>query len=212
MSATATKPQKYLALDPEHVKSMADLDAAEILPVLTECLAFALSDEADPPATKLTSGAKILRDQICAAIARRKVISAGRAKCGGKGGSKTKQTEAKQSKRKQGKARSDFALNTIPYHKEKVDDKSSTQKKPPPTIERFQAMAVKAGVPPDFAEYLHGELTRCDWTVADGSRVANPIRYLKSAWNAEQKKIRGARASGESAGELGLGGGIRIAR
>lgn len=82
----------------------------------------------------------------------------------------------------------------------------------PPTIEQFQSMAVKAGVPPDFAEYLHGELTRCDWTAADGSRVANPIRYLKSAWNTEQKKIRGACASGESAGELGLGGGIRIAR
>lgn len=89
---------------------------------------------------------------------------------------------------------------------------AQTRGKLPPTIEQFQAMAVKAGVPPDFAEYLHGELTRCDWTAADGSRVANPIRYLKSAWNAEQKKIRGARASGESAGELGLGGGIRIAR
>ena len=79
----------------------------------------------------------------------------------------------------------------------------------PPTIEQFQAMAVKAGVPADFAEYLHGELTRCEWTDADGAYIANPIRYLKSAWNAEQKKIRAARAD---VGPLGLGGGIQIAR
>ena len=79
----------------------------------------------------------------------------------------------------------------------------------PPTIEQFKAMAVTAGVPEDFAEYLHGELVRCDWTTADGSHVANPIRYLKSAWNAEQKKIRGARAD---MGPLGLGPGIDIAR
>ena len=199
MSATAAKPQTYLALDPEHIKSMADLDAAEILPILNECLVFALSDKADPPATELMSGAKILRDQICAAIARRKVISLRRAKSGAEGGSKSKQNKAKQSKQKQGKAWSDFALNTIPYHKERVDDKSSTTKKQPPTIEQFKAMAVKAGVPEDFAVYLHAELEKCDWTTADGSHIANPIRYLKSAWNAEQKKIRAARVSGDDA-------------
>lgn len=205
MIATATKPQKYLALDPEHIKSMADLDAAEILPVLNECLVFALSDEADPPATKLTSGAKILRDQICAAIARRKIISAGRAKSGGEGGSKSKQTKAKASKRKQRGAMGGFAC--IPNHtnpKENVDDKSSTQKKQPPTIEQFRAMAVKAGVPQDFADYLHAELESVGWTTANGSYVANPNRYLKSAWNAEQKKIRAARVDGI--------GGFKIAR
>ena len=204
MSATSTKPQTYLALDPEHVKSLADLDAAEILPVLNECLVFALSDEADPPATKLTSGAKILRDQICAAIARRKIISAARAKSGGEGGSKSKQTKAKASKRKQKQAMGDFAMNTKPYQEEKVDDKSSTQKKQPPTIGQFLAMAVTAGVPADFAAYLHGELARCDWTAADGAYIANPMRYLKSAWNAEQKKIRAARVDGI--------GGFKIAR
>ena len=205
MSATATKPQKYLALDPEHIKSLADLDAAEILPVLNECLVFALSDEADPPATKLTSGAKILRDQICAAIARRKIISAGRAKSGGEGGSKSKQTKAKRSKRKQSEAMGGFAC--IPNHskpRENVDDKSSTQKKQQPTIEQFRAMAVKAGVPQDFADYLHAELKSVGWTTANGSCVANPIRYLKSAWNAEQKKIRAARVDGI--------GGFKIAR
>ena len=206
---TKAKEQKYLALDFEHVESFADIDAGEILSVLTECAAFAKSQDAAAPKSKLRGGAKILRDQICAAIARRKTISKERAASGKTGGSKPKQNQAKQSKRKQGKARSDFALNTIPYHKEKVDDKSSTQKKLPPTIEQFQAMAVKAGVPADFAEYLHGELTRCEWTDADGAYIANPIRYLKSAWNSEQKKFRAARAD---VGPLGLGGGIQIAR
>lgn len=208
MSETAIKPQKYLALDPEHIRSLADLCYDEILPVLNECLAFAISDEADPPDTKLASGAKILRDQICAAIARRKIISAGRAKSGGEGGSKNKQTKSKRSKRKQSEAMGGFAC--IPNHTnpiENIDDKSSTQKKQPPTIEQFKAMAATAGVPEDFAAYLHSELDIVGWTTANGSRVANPIRYLKSAWNAEQKKIRAARVSGDDAF-----GGIRIAR
>jgi hypothetical protein len=199
MSAKAIKPQKYLALDPEHIRSMADLDAAEVLPVLNECLAFALSEDKDPPATKLTSGAKILRDQICAAVARRKTVSANRAANGEKGGNKPKQRKAKQSKPKQDKASGGFAMNTNPYHKEKVDDKSSTIKKQPPTIEQFKAMAVKAGVSEGFAVYLHGELESVGWTTANGSCVENPIRYLKSAWNAEQKKIRAARVSSDDA-------------
>jgi hypothetical protein len=79
--------------------------------------------------------------------------------------------------------------------------------KQPPTIEQFKAMAVKAGVPEDFAVYLHAELESVGWTTANGSCVENPIRYLKSAWNAEQKKIRAARVSGDDAF-----GGIGIAR
>jgi hypothetical protein len=70
-----------------------------------------------------------------------------------------------------------------------------------------EAMAVKAGVPEDFAVYLHAELESVGWTTANGSCVENPIRYLKSAWNAEQKKIRAARVSGDDAF-----GGIGIAR
>ena len=65
-------------------------------------------------------------------------------------------------------------------------------------------MAVKAGVPQDFADHLHAELESVCWTTANGSCVANPIRYLKSAWNAEQKKIRAARVDGI--------GGFKIAR
>lgn len=77
--------------------------------------------------------------------------------------------------------------------------------KSPPTIEQFKAMAVTAGVPEDFAVRLHAELDSVGWTTADGSCVANPIRYLKSAWNAEQKKIRAARVSGDD-----QFGGIRV--
>lgn len=147
-------------------------------------------------------------------------ISRKRREIGSKGGAKRKQSGSKaQAKRKQTQSKAKANRNQEQEQDQDQDHngnrswvKASTATKQPPTIEQFQAMAVKAGVPSDFAAYLHGELARCDWTVADGSHVANPIRYLKSAWNAEQKKIRGARASGESAGELGLGGGIRIAR
>lgn len=90
--------------------------------------------------------------------------------------------------------------------------RAGAREKQPPTIGQFKAMAKTAGVPEDFAVYLHGELTRCDWTSADGSHVVNPIRYLKSAWMAEQKKISAARANSASSGPLGLGGGIQIAR
>ena len=84
---------------------------------------------------------------------------------------------------------------------------AQTRGKQPPTIEQFRAMADKAGVPQDFADHLHAELESVGWTTANGSYVANPIRYLKSAWNAEQKKIRAARVSGDDAF-----GGIGIAR
>lgn len=82
---------------------------------------------------------------------------------------------------------------------------AQTRGKQPPTIEQFRAMAVKAGVPQDFADHLHAELESVGWTTADGSYVANPIRYLKSAWNAEQKKMRAARVSGDD-----QFGGIRV--
>ena len=84
---------------------------------------------------------------------------------------------------------------------------AQTRVKQPPTIDQFKAMAATAGVPEDFAVYLHAELESVSWTTANGSCVANPIRYLKSAWNAEQKKILAARVSGDDAF-----GGISIAR
>ena len=62
-----------------------------------------------------------------------------------------------------------------------------------------------AGVPEDFAVYLHGELESCAWTDAKGRTVDNPIRYMKSAWMAEQKKISAARVSADDAF-----GGIRV--
>ena len=147
-------------------------------------------------------------------------ISRKRKESGSKGGASKKQTASKpQANRKQtaSKAKADpkQVKEQVKEQEQEHNANSSSattargRGKSPPTIEQFQAMAVKAGVPADFAAYLHGELARCDWTAADGSHVANPIRYLKSAWNAEQKKIRAARAD---MGPLGLGPGIDIAR
>ena len=89
--------------------------------------------------------------------------------------------------------------------KEGKKETTTGRQKLPPTIGQFLAMAVKAGVPEDFAKYLHGELESCGWTDAKGLDVDNPVRYLKSAWNAEQKKIRAARVGGDDAF-----GGIRV--
>ncbi len=152
-------------------------------------------------------------------------ISRKRREIGSKGGAKRKQSASKaEANTKQTRSKTKANRNQEQDQEQEQDQdqdhngnrslvKATTAtKKQPPTIAQFQAMAVKAGVPADFAEYLHGELARCDWTTADGSHVANPIRYLKSAWTAEQKKIRAARASAESAGPLGLGGGVKIAR
>ena len=83
--------------------------------------------------------------------------------------------------------------------------RAGAREKKPPTIGQFMAMAKTAGVPEDFAVYLHGELESCSWTDGKGRTVDNPIRYMKSAWMAEQKKISAARASADDAF-----GGIRV--
>ena len=75
-----------------------------------------------------------------------------------------------------------------------------TREKLPPTIDQFVGMAGVAGVPADFARYLFGELEKCAWTDGKGRAVDNPIRYLKSAWVAEQKKSFAPRGNGEAAG------------
>lgn len=142
-------------------------------------------------------------------------ISRKRREIGSKGGAKSKQSGSKtEAKRKQTQSKAKANNNQEQEQDQDQDHignrslvKATTATKQPPTIEQFKAMAVTAGVPEDFAVYLHAELEKCDWTTADGSHIANPIRYLKSAWNGEQKKIRAARVSGDDAF-----GGIGIAR
>lgn len=186
-------------------------------------LAFAFDGVVpDEPAGDITRAiAAAAVDGVRATIA----ISRKRREIGSKGGAKKKQpkSEAEASaKQKRSKKKANRNQDQDQEQDQDQDQDhngnrslvkgSTATRRQPPTIGQFKAMAVKAGVPEDFAEYLHGELTRCDWTAADGSHVANPIRYLKSAWTAEQKKIRAARDSAESAGPLGLGSGIQIAR
>lgn len=147
-------------------------------------------------------------------------ISRKRREIGSKGGATAKQSGSKtEAKRKQSGSKRKANRNQEQDQEQEQDQdqdhngnrslvKATTAtRKQPPTIEQFKAMAVKAGVPEDFAVYLHAELESVGWTTANGSCVENPIRYLKSAWNAEQKKIRAARVSGDDAF-----GGIGIAR
>lgn len=146
-------------------------------------------------------------------------ISRKRREIGSKGGAKRKQSGSKtEAKRKQTQSKAKANRNQEQDQEQEQDQdqdhignrslvKASTATKQPPTIEQFRAMADKAGVPQDFADHLHAELESVGWTTANGSYIANPIRYLKSAWNAEQKKIRAARVSGDDAF-----GGIGIAR
>ena len=62
-----------------------------------------------------------------------------------------------------------------------------------PTIEQFVEGANLAGVPEEFARQLFEDLRTSGWADAEGRRVGNWRRYLKTAWNAEQKKIPAAR-------------------
>lgn len=212
-----SRKMKYLALKPEWWRAIDKVPVNQLRGFIKALLDYATSDDTKNIGVNLTGIAAGVFLALSAEIEGARLKCEKKADNGGKGGKASgksrKQKEAKGSKAKQNEAKpSDDSVcftNQNQNQEEKVDDKSSTQKKLPPTIEQFQAMAVKAGVPADFAEYLHGELTRCEWTDADGAYIANPIRYLKSAWNAEQKKIRAARAD---VGPLGLGGGIQIAR
>ena len=62
-----------------------------------------------------------------------------------------------------------------------------------PTKNQFLQGGMLAGVPAEFAQKLYQDLTEAGWRDAAGVSVGNWRRYLKSAWNAEQKNL-GARA------------------
>lgn len=75
---------------------------------------------------------------------------------------------------------------------EGIDMKEEVCKKRPsktPTLKQFLAGAITAGVPADFATSLHTELESAGWADGKGLPIGNWRRYLKTAWNDEQKKI-----------------------
>ena len=73
---------------------------------------------------------------------------------------------------------------------------TATGRKPkPPTLSQFLDGASLAGVPADFARGFYADLVAAGWLDADGKRVANWRRYLRTAYLAEQKKIPAARGS-----------------
>lgn len=114
------------------------------------------------------------------------------------GGAKRKQNASKaKAKRKQnGK--------TPNQVKEQVQEQEhiaicSTTLRTRPSLLQFVQGGELAGVPADFARQLYKDLTDAGWGDSEGRDVGNWRRYLKSAWNTEQKKIRAARES--SAGD-----------
>lgn len=185
---------------------------------LDAVLDFAFEGREPTPAA---DGASV-EDGIAAAIGFQAVqmvratieISRKRKQSGSKGGASNKQTKANGSKTeakpKQNRSKAKADRKQV---KEQVQDKeqeqehnanSSTATEKPPTILQFIQGGEVAGVPADFARQLHKDLTEAGWRDSAGRYVGNWRRYLKSAWNAEQKKIRGARVDGI--------GGFKIAR
>ena len=137
-------------------------------------------------------------------------ISRKRKESGSKGGASKKQTASKpQANRKQKRSKAKADPKQV-----KEQDKEQEQEhnansytattRKPPTIEQFIAGGEVAGVPADFASQLHKDLTEAGWRDSAGQYVGNWRRYMKSAWTAEQKKIRAARVDGI--------GGFKIAR
>lgn len=65
------------------------------------------------------------------------------------------------------------------------------------TVEQFVSAGLTAGVPADFSREVWLDLEARGWVDENGRRtLTSPRAYLKSAWNAEQKKISAARVSG----------------
>lgn len=92
--------------------------------------------------------------------------------------------------------------------KEGIERRSSTERKRP-TLKQFLSQAKLAAIQPSFAEEQWYVLEADGWRDKNGSPIASPIRYLKTAWLAEQKKICAARENAESGGLFGTG--IRVA-
>lgn len=185
---------------------------------LDAVLDFAFEGREPTPAA---DGASV-EDGIAAAIGFQAVqmvratieISRKRKQSGSKGGASNKQAEAKpkqnrsktEAKRSKAKADRKQVKEHVQVQEQEQEHnaKSSTATKTPPTITQFIQIGEFAGVPEEFSRRLHKDLTEAGWLDAKGLYVANWRRYLKSAWNAEQKKISAAREDGI--------GGFRIAR
>ena len=185
---------------------------------LDAVLDFAFEGREPTPAA---DGASV-EDGIAAAIGFQAVqmvratieISRKRKQSGSKGGASNKQTKANgsktEAKRKQNRSKAKADRKQVKeQEQEQVQEqehnaKSSTATKTPPTITQFIQIGEFSGVPEEFSRRLHKDLTEAGWLDAKGLYVANWRRYLKSAWNAEQKKISAAREDGI--------GGFRIAR
>ena len=182
---------------------------------LDAVLDFAFEGREPTPAA---DGASV-EDGIAAAIGFQAVqmvratieISRKRKQSGSKGGASNKQTKSKSEakpKQKRSKAKADRKQvkeqEQVQEQEQEHNAKSSTATKTPPTITQFIQIGEFAGVPEEFSRRLHKDLTEAGWLDAKGLYVANWRRYLKSAWNAERKKISAAREDGV--------GGFRIAR
>ena len=188
---------KYLALKPEWWPALSKVPVAQLRGLLKAMLDYATVDDPSGVGSNLTGMAAGVFLAFAADIEGARKASASHAARGRIGG------EANRSKRKQTQAKSSNASVCFANQNQNQDqdksflDESSTSrgraKKSPPSLAQFIERGKLAGVPEDFARTFYDELTAAEWRDAEGRHIGNPVRYLKSAWSAEQKKISAAR-------------------
>lgn len=169
-------------------------------------LAFAF-DGVEPTPSSGDIG-EAIKYQAVAMIRATVDISRKRRENGAKGGSKTqanakqdaskRQANAKQNQAKRKQTKANPKQEQVQEQEQEQEHNaisySATKgKKSPPSLAQFIERGKLAGVPEDYARTFYAELSAAEWRDAEGLRIGNPIRYLKSAWTAEQKKICAAR-------------------
>ena len=187
---------KYLALKPEWWPALSKVPVAQLRGLLKAMLDYATVDDPSGVGSNLTGMAAGVFLALAADIEGARRASASHAARGRIGG------EASGSKRKQKKATPSSASSCFANQNQNQDksflDESSTPargraKKSPPSLDLFIQRGKLAGVPENFARAFYNTLAAADWRDAEGRHISNPVRYLKSAWTAEQKKISAAR-------------------
>lgn len=191
---------KYLALKPEWWPALNKVPVVQLRGLIKAMLDYATVENTDGIGSNLSGMAAGVFLALAADIEGARRASASHAARGRVGG------EASGSKRKQKQATPSgasvcFANQNQNQDQDKsfLNESSTTReraKKSQPSLDQFVQRANLAGVPEDFARTFYAELSAAEWRDAEGLPIGNPIRYLKSAWTAEQKKISAARDFG----------------
>lgn len=122
-------------------------------------------------------------------------ISRKRKQFGAKGGSVKAKAKQKRSKTKADRNQEQEQVQVQEQEQEHIANSYTATARKPPTEKQFLSAAGLAGVPEEFARRFFADLVAAGWADANGRHVGNWRRYLRTAYDAEQKKIRAARVS-----------------